>query len=336
MLTPRENFQETIKGGHPDRFVDQFEYIAPMIMTPVQAHRNSPKPGELNKVNDWGVTISWQEGQPGAFPVHTPDKIVVQDIEDWKEYVKAPDLLDIPDAAWEPAQAQEEATDRKSQYVTIFHAPGIFEQSHYLCEISNTLAALYEYPDEMKDMYKYIADWECHVADITCKYLHPDALFHHDDWGTQKSTFMAPEMFAEFLVEPYKQVYGHWRELGVELIVHHSDSYAETLVPYMIEMGIDVWQGVMKSNDIPGMIEKYGDKINFMGGINSAEVDYEGWTPDVVEQRVREACDWCGPYHFIPCGSQGGAMSTFPGVYEEISKQINDYSPIYWKEHDLA
>ena len=32
--------------------------------------------------------------------------------------------------------------------------------------------------------------------------------------------------------------------MGVDVIVHHSDSYAATLVPYMIEMGIDVWQGV--------------------------------------------------------------------------------------------
>ena len=26
MLTIRENFMETIRGGHPDRFVKQYEY----------------------------------------------------------------------------------------------------------------------------------------------------------------------------------------------------------------------------------------------------------------------------------------------------------------------
>ena len=52
-------------------------------------------------------------------------------------------------------------------------------------------------------------------------------------------------MFEEFLLPAYKDIYGCYKENGVELIVHHSDSYAATLVPYMIEMGIDIWQGVM-------------------------------------------------------------------------------------------
>ena len=26
--------------------------------------------------------------------------------------------------------------------------------------------------------------------------------------------------------------------------MHHSDSYAANLVPFMIEMGIDIWQGL--------------------------------------------------------------------------------------------
>lgn len=335
MLTARENFEETRKGGHPDRFVKQYEYIG-MIMTPCMDGGGPAKPGDLNCVNYWGVTSSWVPGQPGAFPVHNEDTIVIKDFENWKDYVTAPDMSKIPAAAWEPVQAQVEQIDRSEQYVTVFHAPGIFEQSHYLGEIVNTLAAFYEYPDELKELYKYIADWEISVVDETCKYIKPEAIFHHDDWGSQSSTFIAPEMFDEFLLEPYKTVYNYWRENGVELIIHHSDSYAETLVPEMIEMGIDVWQGVMDTNNIPDMIEKYGDKITFMGGINSAKVDYEGWTVDVVRDEVRKACDWCGPYHFIPNASQGLSISTFPGVYEEIDKQIDEYSPIYWKEHGLA
>ena len=35
----------------------------------------------------------------------------------------------------------------------------------------------------------------CRQAEEICKYLKPDGLFHHDDWGSQTSTFMSPEMF---------------------------------------------------------------------------------------------------------------------------------------------
>ena len=47
-------------------------------------------------------------------------------------------------------------------------------------------------------------------------------------------------------MDTYKEIYKYWHDHGVEMIVHHSDSYAATLVPYMIEMGIDIWQGALR------------------------------------------------------------------------------------------
>ena len=65
-----------------------------------------------------------------------------------------------------------------------------------------------------------------------------------------------------------------------------------------------------------------------MGGIDSAKIDYEGWTPEVVEQEVKKACDACGKLYFIPGASQGLAMSTFPGVYEATTEAIDTYSKV--------
>lgn len=325
MLTAKQNLMETIHGGNPDRFVNQYEFIKTFRIDPFSVASKTPKKGEHNVVNAWGVTRSFPEGTPGPFPVHTPDKIVIKDIEDWKSYVKAPSVL-FDEADWEPVIKATEEVDRKEYFVAPFVAPGIFEQCHYLMEIQNCLIAFYENPYEMKELIKFIADWEVEYAEQLCKYLNPDALFHHDDWGSQISTFLSPDMFAEFYLDAYKQVYSCYRDNGVKLIVHHSDSYAATLVPYMIEMGIDIWQGVMNSNNIPELIKKYGGQISFMGGIDSATVDFEGWTEEVVAKRVREACEICGKQYFIPCGSQGGPMSTYPGVYEAISKEIDKMS----------
>ncbi len=135
-------------------------------------------------------------------------------------------------------------------------------------------------------------------------------------------------MFEEFFLPAYKKVYGYYKEHGVELIIHHSDSYAATLVPYMIEMGIDIWQGVMNSNNIPELIKKYGGQITFMGGVDSAAVDYEGWTKEVVHKEVERACRECGKHYFIPNASQGLPMSTFPGVYEALSEEIDNMSKV--------
>ena len=325
MLTKKQNLLETIRGGNPDRFVNQYEFIGMITGSPFGLRNPGPKPGQHNIVNAWGVTKSWPAGLPGAFPVHTPDKIVIKDMEHWKDYVKVPNV--VYDAQeWEPFIAMAEKIDRNEQYVTAFVAPGVFEQCHYLLEIQNCLMDFYEYPDEMHELIDCITQFELDYAAEVCKYLKPDALFHHDDWGSQTSTFISPEMFREFYKPAYQKIYGYYKEHGVELVIHHSDSYAATLVPDMIDMGIDIWQGVMTSNNIPELIKTYGGKISFMGGIDSAAIDFPGWTREKVREEVRKACDECGKLYFIPGASQGLAMSTFPGVYEATTEEIAAYS----------
>jgi uroporphyrinogen-III decarboxylase len=180
----------------------------------------------------------------------------------------------------------------------------------------------------MHELIDYITEFELSYAEIACKYMKPDAFFQHDDWGSQISTFFSPDMFEEFFLPRYKKLYGYYKTHGCQVIMHHSDSYAATLVPYMIDIGIDIWQGVMRTNKIEELIPKYGDKIAFMGGVDSATIDYPGWTEEVVEQRVREACENYGKFGkgFIPSASQGLPMSTFPGVYEATSKYIDKMS----------
>ena len=330
MLSPRQNLLETIHGGHPDRFVNQYEFIRFVMGTPFSLRNPNPRMGELNVVNAWGVTKSFPVGTPGAFPVHTPDKIVIKDIECWQDYLKVPNV--VYDAEeWEPFIKQAEEIDRSQYFVSPFVAPGIFEQCHYLLEIQNCLMAFYTNPDEMHELIDCLTEWELQYAAEICKYIKPDCLFHHDDWGSQQSTFISPDMFREFYKPAYEKVYGYYKAHGVELIVHHSDSYAATLVPDMIDMGIDIWQGVMTSNNIPELIKKYGGKISFMGGIDSATVDYPGWSEEDVRREVRRACDECGKLYFIPNASQGLPMSTFPGVYDALTREIDLYSKEVFK-----
>ncbi|HBN56091.1 MAG TPA: uroporphyrinogen decarboxylase [Lachnospiraceae bacterium] len=325
MLTKRENLMETIRGGKPDRFVNQYEAFEIIMEDPYELHFPDPKPGELSVKTGWGVTKQWPAGLPGAFPVHDEAHIVCKDIVNWRDYVKAPQAV-FPEEDWQAAIRHAESVDRKDKFVTAFIAPGVFEQCHYLLEIQNCLINFYDEPEAMHELIDYITDWEVQYAKEICKYMKPDAVFHHDDWGSQVSTFLSPEMFEEFYLPAYKKIYGCYHENGVELVVHHSDSYAETLVPYMIEMGVNIWQGVMTTNNIPEMIKKYGKQISFMGGVNSASVDHPGWTREEVAREVRRACQEYGKLYFIPGASQGLPISNFEGVYEAMTEEIDKMS----------
>ena len=327
MLTAKENLRETLKkDGKPDRFVNQFECF-PMIFTPQSIVNPRPEYGGEEIVNAWGVTQAWPEGTPGAFPVHTPDKLLIQDIEHWQDYVKRAPASGFPDELWGITMGMASGIDRENQYVAPFIAPGIFEQCHHFCEIQNAMIYLYEYPDEMHDLIKFLTDWELEVAEDICSHLHPDAIFHHDDWGSQQSTFMSPAMFEDFYMDAYKQVYGYYHDHGVELIVHHSDSYAATLVPDMIEMGIDIWQGAMSTNNIPELVEKYKGQITIMSGIDSAWVDKPDWSREICEKEVKKLCDqYAEPNGIIPCISQGGPMSTYVEVYGITCEELAKYN----------
>lgn len=325
MLTKKQNLLETIRGGHPDRFVNQYEYLAFVLTDPFNLEDPYPEYGQHNITNNWGVTLSWPEGTPGPFPVHDDAHRLLKDITEWKKIIKAPNLI-FPEEKWEMAIKEAEAVDRSDQFVAPMIAPGLFERLHYFMGMEDSLVNFYDEPEAVADLIKYLTEWELQYAETLCEHLHPDALFHHDDWGSQKSTFISPDMFGEFFVDAYKEIYGYYKSHGVELIVHHSDSYAATLVPHMIDMGIDIWQGVMTSNNIPDLIQKYGGKISFMGGIDSASVDHPGWTREEVKQEVRRVCKEYGKLYYIPSASQGLNMSTFEGVYEALSEEIDNCS----------
>lgn len=321
MLTKRQNLLETINGGNPDRFVNQNEFMEFINEAPIISYMEEP--GEL--IDEWGITWRWPEGQLGPFPVHDDEHRVLKDIVEWKQFVKAPDFY-LREDIWDAAIAHASAVDRNEKFATIMIFPGIFEMTHALMSMEYALMSLYEEPEAMHELIDYLTEFELNLGKALIDHLHPDCIYHHDDWGSQLSSFVSPATFEEFFLPAYMKIYGFYKDNGVELIVHHSDSYAANLVPYMIDMGVDIWQGVMKTNNIPELIQKYGEKINFMGGLHSGEIDFPGWTAEIVKEHVDEICRECGKLYFIPCLTQAMDCSSFPGVYEETTAEIDRMS----------
>ena len=329
MLTKRQNLLETIKGGKPDRFVNQFEALEFIWGTPYSKSTPlvPPRGGEI--VNAWGVTIRFPENVPGPFPVHDDEHIVLKDVTEWRERVTFPNL-DFPQADWDECRKNVDAIDRDDKFATLMIAPGVFDHLHYLMGMEECLLSFYTEPDALKELINAITDWELEYARLLCKHLQPDVVFHHDDWGSQRSTFLSPEMFDEFIFPSYKKIYGYYKSHGVKLVVHHSDSYAATLVPSMIDVGIDVFQGCLDTNNVPELIKKYGGQISFMGAINNGIVDVSGWTQEFIAAEVEKVCRECGTMYFIPCCTAGGPGSSYPGVYAAVSQEIDRMSTIMY------
>ena len=110
MLTAKENFREVVRGGNPDRISNQYEAVQLLMHPQLMFSGSLCQKGGPDIVDAWGVTNSFPEGVPGQFPVHTPDKIVLKDIECWREQVKFPSLEFSPEQ-WAIAKSMYDAVD---------------------------------------------------------------------------------------------------------------------------------------------------------------------------------------------------------------------------------
>ena len=333
MLTKRENFLETIRGGHPEHFVDNFEFIN-LFFDPIALGLHSRTPIEIDVPfqNGWGVWSLLGAGEPGPMPLCDEEHKLVKDVCEWESYLDVPKLI-YSDEEWEPCLAQIAAVDRDEMYIAPFLANGIFEKLHYFMGMEDAMCNFYEEPEAMHDLIDYITEFEIKHAEEIVSHCHPDAIFHHDDWGTQRNSFLSPEMFEEFIMPAYVKIYGFWKDNGVEIVIHHSDSYAANLVPFMPEMKIDVWQGAIRENNLPDLIARFGGQISFMGGMNNGIYDKPETTLDDLVAGFRELIEACpnkGRHYLIPGLTMGEPGSVFKHVYPLATEAIYKLSAEYF------
>ena len=323
MLTIKENLQETLKkDGHPDRYVKQYEFLNILVEDTYYMGDYPLIPGNEG-YDQYGVFWTLPVGQMGAFPVHDDAHRVLKDITEWRTVVKRPFVLDAP-GYWAMLKGKADAVDRTQQYVCALHPQGVFERLHALMGMEDTFVNFYEEPEEMHALIDFIVDIELEFAKTMIERVGIDAVLHHDDWGATENSFLSPDMFEEFILPAYKKIYGYYKENNI-LIVHHNDGYSKNLVPYMVEMGIDIWQGVIPSNDIPELLEKYDGQITFMGEVETRLLDVPNWTPEMVTAEVERACRKCGTKNFIPCLTAGMPFTAF-GVGEAVDAAIDKMS----------
>lgn len=326
MLTEKQNYLETIKrDGKPERLTNCYTAFRPIGGDPVFQYVRGNRIRGTNSYDRWGTYISFPEDQPAAVPIVTEENQVIKDIENWKEYVKVPDLRANCSTGWETALANKAAIDENEYLSMTIMGTGIFEQLHMLMTFEDTLCNLLMYPDEMHELIDVITEYRLEYMKLIVENLHPDAILSHDDFGSSKSLFTSPEVWREFFKEPYRKLYDYLHANNV-LVVHHSDSFCEPIVDDMAEIGIDVWQGVLPTNDIVKLTKQLDGRMALMGGID-AVID----RADVTEEEIRAEVQRClreyGELpHFMPSITYGGPGTIFPEVETVIIDEINKYN----------
>ena len=335
-MTAKEIFLELLKpDGKPERQLIQYEALQMVLTDPINGYLRAGRARGTVSKDRWGTTILFPEDAPGATPHITADDKVCPDVTHWRDYVHAPDLASNCTEGWEEcARAAREAAGEE-RLVAGFMGTGIYEQTHFLMGFEDTLTNFYEHPQEMHELIDYITDYRLQYVKMLIDGLKPDAIFSHDDWGTKEALFMRPEMWREFYKESYRKFYGYIRSRGV-IAIHHADSYLVPIIDDMIEIGIQVWQGVLPENDIPALQKQVKGKLVLMGGIGAA-IDRPDSTEDEIRRYVRQALnDYCPGGHYIPSITYGLSGTVYPHVDPIINEEIIRYnSQIHLPEYSL-
>ena len=295
-MTPRENAMAILNREQPDYYFDLMDALVilpdPMLLAGGQRPENG---GEYQ--DNWGVTYMWKPGAPGAHPHVTPENAVIKDITKWKEQVVFPSLEGLD---WSMAKKVSDGVDRKEKMTCIMFGGGIFERSHHLQGIETALVNYMVYPEETAELLRAITDWKIAYIRQMGEEVHPDIIFYHDDWGNKQNLFLPPRVWRELIKPLQKEIADAIHEAGM-IYMHHADCICEPIVEDMVEIGVDIWQGVIAQNDIVRIQEITGGKLAMVGGIDGPAIDTPSTTEEEIRAEVHRAVDtYCARGRFFP------------------------------------
>jgi len=110
-----------------------------------------------------------------------------------------------------------------------------------------------------------------------------DAVSFMDDWGTQKTLLISPELWREFYKPLYKDYCDILHQKG-KYVFFHSDGNIKLIYPDLVEIGVDAVNSQLFCMDIEKLGGLYAGKITFWG-----EIDRQHVLPFGTEQDVRIA-----------------------------------------------
>lgn len=325
----RENAMAIYNRRQPDYYFDMMDALE-LIPDPVLMGDLCPQDGQEHK-DSWGTVYIFKPGAPGAHPHVTPENAVIKDIEKWEEQLTVPDLDHL---YWTEAVRAAEAVNRKEKFVGFMCAGGLFERSHHLMGMETALINYMEYPEEMAALLRVIADYKIKYIRLVAEKIHPDIIFYHDDWGSKQNLFLPPRVWRAIIKPLQKEIADTIHECGM-IYIHHADCICQPIVTDMVEIGVDIWQGVIAQNDIVEIQKITEGKLAMIGGIDGPKIDIENITEEEIRGEVRRAIDtYCPAGRFYP-GIPNGIC--FREWNNEIAMdELKKYGKQFAQEHPVA
>ena len=324
-ISLKENYLRMFKGEKPLWMAAHTDnlYLGPKCVPDINARgiagSLNAEPVDRDTIGGkdmFGAEWVFVPAVSGSMP--KPGVVLCPDIENWEDYITIPDV-----DSWDWAGDAERNKDFISQGLatsfTIHN--GLFERLGAVCEMQNALLALID-EDQKPAVHRFFDQVTTVYEKIIVnakKWFDVDFIWFHDDWGTQINSMFSLDTCREMILPYLKRVVdcAHANGMFLEL---HSCGKIESLVPAMIEAGVDAWRG-QRVNDKDMLAKKYGDKLAF--GIEPTKLPMNTEDMEQLKKDCREFVEKYASCRGVYCSMAGVPPKARDFIYEISLEYMN-------------
>lgn len=116
-----------------------------------------------------------------------------------------------------------------------------------------------------------------------------DMVYFYDDIAANTNLLISKRMWRTFIKPSHERLIAVAKEYG-KAVMYHTDGAVRTVIPELIEMGIDVLNPIqpgVSGMDADELKKDFGDTLSFHGGVDIIGLLPKG-TPDEVRAAVRQ------------------------------------------------
>lgn len=199
-------------------------------------------------------------------------KCPVETREDWEKMKRRYDVNDPARFSDDAAELGKRLADRK--HPIVINISGPFWQLREWLGFEQLCMLFHDDPDWTREMIAFWEDFVYRLMDRMFTFLVPDHLHFSEDMAYKAHPMISPAMTEEFLMPCWSRWSRKAHDAGVRVVGIDSDGDVTTLIPIMIDAGIDYLDPmeVAAGNDLPALRIKYGQKIAFGGGVDKREI----------------------------------------------------------------
>jgi len=278
-------------------------------------------------VDDWGC--GW-----GKTALDNIGQVVHHPLTDWKSFDSFTPPSPHDEFYFE--RIEQHLKNAGDKYVVLTNHFNLIERFEMLRGFSNALLDFYTEPEKTNRLLDMILEFKLGIIEEVAKRFgdRVHGIFMTDDWGTQESTYISPELFREYFYDRYKILTDAMHSHNYHFILH-SCGKINKFVPIFAELGVDMMNmGQPQCYGIEELGKIARGKIAFLATCDIQTTLPKG-DPELVRKEALELVkNWSTPQGGLVVFNYGdpeaiGSTNEIAEVMFSAFYELNSY----WQNH---